>query len=164
MGMSRPSRFLAACRCRSCMTIQRRFSDCGFVKDWAVLSVGGHGSLRGRAFARLMMAFGGGQSQMSRAGSFCPNHLCGINPASVPSGRLSPTSPWPGIKFCSGVSLLCPFEFSSVFPKCQHQNADLAGSCYGSFFEAFSPGKPNGPGFQGRKPLHPANQGCGGLI
>jgi len=43
---------------------------------------------------------------MSRAGSYFPNHLCGIDPTSVPSGRFSHASPWPGILFGSDNSLL----------------------------------------------------------
>ncbi len=47
---------------------QKRFSDCGFVKRVSVVSVRGHGSLRGRGCLRLMMVFGGGSSPMSFAG------------------------------------------------------------------------------------------------
>lgn len=48
-------------------TPEQRFSDCGFVKRVSVVSVRGHGSLRGR-LGRLMMVFGGGPSPMSFAG------------------------------------------------------------------------------------------------
>lgn len=47
--------------------IEKRFSDCGYVKRVSDLSVRGHVSLRGRAL-RLMMVFGGGPSPMSFAG------------------------------------------------------------------------------------------------
>ena len=130
----------------------RVFSDCGLVKRGRVMSVRGHGSLRGR-IERLMMVFGGGSSPMSCAGCGAwPSHtLQRDRSTSVPSGLRSPLQTQ---ELRSGGGLLCPLIVGSIFPERQHKYGDFAGRRDRRLAEAAPSGQSHGPAFQPRETFH----------
>ena len=134
----------------------RAFSDCGLVKR-GVVSVRGHGSLRGR-IERLMMVFGGGSSPMSCAGCGAwPSHtLQRDRSTSVPLGLRSPLQ---GRELRSGGGLICPLIVGSIFPDRQHQHGDFAGRRDRRLAEAATAGQSHGPAFEPRETFHLVDHG-----
>ena len=122
-----------------------------------VLSVRGHGSLRGR-IERLMMVFGGGSSPMSCAGcGTWPSHALQRDRSTfVPSGLRSPLRTR---ELRSGGGLLCPLIVGSIFPERQHKHGDFAGRRDCRLAKAAPSGQSHGPAFQPRETFHLVEHG-----
>ena len=122
-----------------------------------VLSVRGHGSLRGR-IERLMMVFGGGSSPMSCAGygTWPPHALQRDRSTSVPSGLRSPLQTR---ELRSGGGLLCTLKVGSIFPERQHKHGDLSGRRDRRLAKAAPSDQSHSPAFQLRETFYLVDHG-----